>query len=523
MTDEQEYLRTFQMLKSLDSLDGLQDGKALHYLACLVDLAVRYEDPESTDKALAWASELDKRKLSESDQILLSYYTANAWGDKQNLRHRNADAAWQWDQPETLNQIQHLRSARRHPHFEKWDRVRQAQVLTNLGNQFDTLGRFVEALAHWNAALAVKPAFGMARGNRGTGLYIYANLLFDPHHRAPFYVAAYRDLEFALSSEASYEGYGAEHAKNAFKKTKDAIASFGDINDIEQSYNLTDFSLGRSKAEQKYRKWALSEGLFLNPLNDLGAFPAAAADTFVLPTFVTKLSEPPTWLGFFNQLKQEYVSARWTLFEGTQAKNAHFSDRYVTLYNTLDYPVYGVGAERVRMAFRMSYSLLDKIGIFLNDYMNLRIPEKRVYFRTIWFKRDTKVLRDEFTQLKNLPWRGLYWLAKDLFDETLNSTADPDAQELYTLRNRLEHSYLKLHDIGSGNKPGDLFHDRMAHSLGYDDFERRTLRVLKLSRAALIYLALGMEREERSRAERDTAGGLSMPMTMETFRDKWKR
>lgn len=522
MTAEHELLRTFQKLKSLSSLAGLKNGKALHYLACLVDLAARYDDPESTDKALAWAAELKSRKLSASDQITLSYFTANAWGDKQNFRHRNADEAWKWEQPETLNQILCLRRARRHPYFQQWDGVRQAQVLTNLGNQLDTLGRFVEALAHWNDALAVKPEFGMARGNRGTGLFIYSNLLFDPYHKAPFYVAAYRDLEFALSSNANFEGYSDAQAKEAFRRTREKIASITDISKLERSYNLADFSLGDSEAERRYRKWALSERLFLNPLNDLGPYPAAAADTFVLPTFTTKLSEPPTWLGFFNQLKQEYVSARWTFYEGSKATNAHFSDRDVRLYNTLDYPVYGVGAERVRMAFRMAYSLFDKIGFFLNDYMRLQIPETQVYFRKLWFKPDSTELRAEFVQLQNRPWRGLYWLSKDLFDKKLKTTADPDAQGLYKLRNRLEHSYLKLHDIGSGNQAGDLFHDRMAHSLGYGEFERRTLRVLKLARAALIYLALGMEREERSRAAQGGTGGLSIPMTMDTFDDDWK-
>jgi LA2681-like HEPN len=112
-------------------------------------------------------------------------------------------------------------------------------------------------------------------------------------------------------------------------------------------------------------------------------------------------------------------------------------------------------------------------------------------------------------------------LSKDFFDNELSATADPDAQELYKIRNKLEHSYLKLHDIGSGNRLGDPFHDQMAYSLGYDEFERRTLRVLRLARAALIYLALGMDREERRRhASKDGSDGLTMPMTIDTFDDE---
>jgi hypothetical protein len=48
------------------------------------------------------------------------------------------------------------------------------------------------------------------------------------------------------------------------------------------------------------------------------------------------LDEPPSLVGFFNQIKQEYVSARWSLYGGTHSSSrAHFSDRDVTLTNTL--------------------------------------------------------------------------------------------------------------------------------------------------------------------------------------------
>ena len=52
---------------------------------------------------------------------------------------------------------------------------------------------------------------------------------------------------------------------------------------------------------------------------------------------------------------------------------------------------------------------------------------------------------------------------------------------------------------------------------------RRESGAGKLTRATLIYLALGMEREDRSRAAQGGPGSLSMPMMMDTFDDEWKR
>ena len=71
------------------------------------------------------------------------------------------------------------------------------------------------------------------------------------------------------------------------------------------------------------------------------------------------IGEPPVLTGFFNQLKQEFVSARWLYFEGIHSESAHFSDRKVLLYNTLDYPAFGLAVEKTKVAFRMAYRCSD--------------------------------------------------------------------------------------------------------------------------------------------------------------------
>jgi hypothetical protein len=201
---------------------------------------------------------------------------------------------------------------------------------------------------------------------------------------------------------------------------------------------------GKTAAEQDYRRWVLRECLFLNPLNDLGPYSIAAHDVLSLPSYETPLREPPTLIGFFNQMKQEFVSARWLLYEGLHAKGVHFSDRDVLLLNTLDYPTYALAIEKVKVAYRMAYSLFDKIAFFLNDYGKLDIAPHQVYFRTLWYEKcdPNRGVRDAFNQSRNLPLRGLFWLAKDLFDVGFRDVMEPEANALHTIRNYLEHSYL---------------------------------------------------------------------------------
>lgn len=63
----------------------------------------------------------------------------------------------------------------------------------------------------------------------------------------------------------------------------------------------------------------------------------AARDPFALPPFAIDLEEPPTLIGLFNQMKQEYTSARWMLHDGMRADEPHFSDKDVLLSFGLQY------------------------------------------------------------------------------------------------------------------------------------------------------------------------------------------
>src|SRR5437870_4983691 len=126
---------------------------------------------------------------------------------------------------------------------------------------------------------------------------------------------------------------------------------------LQNRHDLGKNTLGRSLEERMYRQWCLTHRLFLHPLNDLGPFPAAAVDAVSLPAVRVRLDEGPNLLGFFNQLKQEFASARYMLFAGMQRRCVHFADRGVRLTNTLDCPSYSFATEQIKVSFRVAYSL----------------------------------------------------------------------------------------------------------------------------------------------------------------------
>jgi tetratricopeptide (TPR) repeat protein len=316
----------YEFLIHLETTD-LVPEQLLEYMGVLIDLSFDLRRKEGLELAIKWGGEIEQKGLDQVNLPLLHYFRANAWSCLRNMlvHFEKKYSGWDWEQEEAEKEIFYLRSALIESAFKNLDPYRQCQILTNLGNIYDTIGRFVEAQEYWTRALTINPQFGMASGNRGLGLWHYASALYDPGHATVFLKLALNDLNRSLETPTDDPT-----AKVIYKQKRDEILSWSPKVATEE-FNLSDFSLGETDDEIGYRKWCLQNRLFLNPLNDLGAFPIAAADVFSLPDIVYKIEEGPYYHGFFDQLKQEYVSARYAYYQGTTVQEVHFSDKDVLI------------------------------------------------------------------------------------------------------------------------------------------------------------------------------------------------
>ena len=498
--------------------------RVLQMAGILIDLAHDQPNPElreaGTARALGWLASLDTVELTSGQKIEQLFFIANAWENRRPAQSL-ADAVWQWHQPAIKKQIFYLRLAVGHPDFEAAGTFRQCEILTNLAGQLDWLGRFVEALELWNRALALRPDFVMALGNRGIGRVSCAKIYYASQTRERYVWEAHADLKRAveLGIERSYPD---QHAVAYFAAKLRELEAHTHPDFLAHPAKPIEYPLGETGEERSYRSWVLDNCLFLDPLNDLGRF-TTAADQLLLPAIRTNLNQasPPPVFGLFNQLKQEYVSARYVFFEGLRSSGPHFSDRDVLLTNTLDYPTYGLSTEKVKLAFRSLYSLFDKVAFFLNLYLDLGVSADKVSFRTIWWSKMplpqfAGVLRKPFVDMPNLPFRGLYWLSKDFFERGAQEVMAPDASDLKDERDHLEHGFYHVTEGWAGRERGAV-----AHVLSIEELRIKTLRLMKLARAALIYLVCGIHIHERQRAKDDDVG-LVMPMLVDFFEDEWK-
>lgn len=472
-----------------EGIDRRSDDDAIARTCSLTALAVELGRADCLACALAWHEILEKRAIAGTQAIILDLSRANA------IAGNRYGTEWQWDQPTLAREIFYLRRAVSNPAFSQTSSVTKCKCLNNLGTRLRVSGRAIEALEYWSRALQVQPNFGMALSNRARLLTNYGAALDDPNEGILFLWMAHKEASAAIAPTALYTDASDERTKESTRSLKDWIESQIDPAEISALNPLVFQDDSASEDERNYRNWCLANCLFVNPLNDLGAHSVAAADSMGLSQHVVRVDAPHRFESFYDQMKQEYVSARWLLYEGLTSKIPHFSDRHVLLAATEPKPSLSLAVEQLKSAYRISYSLFDKIGLFLSAYMNLGIPEKQITFRTLWRTGDKKPIRREFDLKDNWGFCALYWLAKDFLEKENDEVAEPQARGLSDIRNHIEHKYLRV----SLAEPPAPPPDDLGFMVSRDRFQAKAVHLLKLARSALIYLAIGVGFEERRR------------------------
>ena len=300
------------------SISRMSDSEALAYIGDLIDDSFDASFDRGPKRALFLLDDLSKRALRDTDGALVEYFRANAWATRSHIA--KVRQSWSWESVERQEELLALSRAATHAGFASLNKVRRCQILTNRANVLDTVGRSIDAIAGWDAALQIIPAFAMARGNRGGGLKTLAGMLVDDRERAIVALHAYDGLCSTMANDAIYESPDPTLAVAFFANSASELAKAVNIEAVRTMQRLDEGYGGRSKLERSYRHWCLQNQLFLSPLNDLGAHLAGATDDLMLPPITEGLNDRPDGhlspqiLGFFNQMKQEYVAVRFTLF-----------------------------------------------------------------------------------------------------------------------------------------------------------------------------------------------------------------
>jgi hypothetical protein len=272
----------------------------------------------------------------------------------------------------------------------------------------------------------------MASGNLAICLHHYRNFLNDNEHL--HFIKKIKNL-----IETSITVSDPNRVKNAEKQFIELYEQYLNYKDLDEC-SCKDIDYNPNS--QKYREWCWNNGLYLNPLNDLQADDINRYDdNLLLPSLLFQSDKDLNkYISMFNQIKQEYVYARYLCFNSIEIDSVHYADENVNLIDCLDYVQYSIRLEGLKAAFKTLYSLLDKVAMFINEYYSLKIKTRQVNFHSIWRSNsDLNKMLD-----KNIGLSSIFWIEKD-FDNGDNSlTANPNSKRLKIIRNYLEHRFTNI-------------------------------------------------------------------------------
>lgn len=382
---------------------------------------------------------------------------------------------------------------------------------TNLLGETGRIIKSIEILNHHNSC-----NYPMVIGNLGLKLINYSSFDYDFNHVFHIQKKAYEFLDRSLEYANPIR-----EAEIKFQTEKKKIINFYGEESLKTPFK---FEVSFMESDEiKYREWCSEKNLCLNTLNEIKNDIEIAYDPIHLPNMILPIDffVVPKYHGLFNQIKQEFVSARYLAYEGLENREIHFSDKEVFLVNTLDYPIYGLGIEKVKAAYRSIYSIFDRIAYFLNEYLCLGIPEDKVSYKRICKNEKNDTNSFEKIIEENYLFLGLWWLFKDIGNKKIDEKnyLDPIMAIITEIRNTMEHRYLKI--LSDDMDISDDRKDILADNIRFEYFEYLTISLIKYAREAIILLVMGINAEERKRKNNKEK---TIP-TVNTFEyeDEWKQ
>ena len=398
-------------------------------------------------------------------------------------------------------------------------------LFTNYANALSHCERKLAAIHYYRCSLIISNGFKMAEGNMGIALLSYGSLVHDPGHQNYLHYFAYNCLKSAIEEGDSRIP---SDVKNYFMRIINGYEPEYRTEFLDKPLNMPEYSMGIAH-EYEYRRWCLHNHVFLNPLNDLLVeHPSFAADTLQLPSIVTSISQTdiPIYFGLFNQLKQEYIYARYLFYRGIEITDQpHYADKDTYLVNLYDYPQYSIRVESIKTSFRLLYSLFDKVAFFINTYWQLGIKEHDISFHSIW--KDESGHGNSKYKHKRLEANGnsaivaINWIYKD-FKKEFGDSPLPELQRLKSLRNAIEHKYVKVHSdlLYPIDKP--YVDDEMTYHISEADLQDYTLELLQMIREVIIELTLAVHIEEQKRYNSFGETKTIPHLYLDDYDDEWK-
>lgn len=418
------------------------------------------------------------------------------------------------------------RQAMQHDSFQDCPRKFKAMILTNTGNAFGKIGRFIEAIECYEQAILCVPIFAMALHHRGNSLFKLANWLAlnpeidaDPTAIYFLYVEAKNNYDRAFQQGAVWETHPDNIdilRKEYYEHILPHIHQTGALEAIKGCKLHSDDFFKGSAEKVAYKKWLLKEHLHLDPINLTFTHDIGGYDYLSLPPYFYRQGEQlPEFFNWFRLLKQEYIAARYFLFQSIELKDqVHFADENIDLFplNEADLQIsdtieklyknnfsFNFETALMKSSFTKAYGIFDKIAEFIFAFWQLEDENikgnKTISISNVWYNNldakqgvNTKLINE-----KNCFLKGLHHLSYDIVGKEIpREYILPEFKKLQEIRNKLEHSGIMITE----NK--DAIASQRLMTISREEFIKNNLSLLRLTRNALLYLNLAVTLDQHN-------------------------
>ncbi len=361
------------------------------------------------------------------------------------------------------------------------------QTYVNFANALDLTGRSIEAIEFYDKALSINPNYGMGIANKGIAIKYYSRLMNDK--RSDYIMKGYMLIEEGVKRGVD------EYSKKVFVRYMKEIEDQVDItsyeykcnNELENIYeDLTD------RKEDIYKKFCIENNIYLNLCDNCTKCTYSIHDNIEIRKMITSVDTPiheSSYIrlsSFLNEIKQNFVAARFLLFEGYfQDGKLDYVDENVLIVNTLNYVENNVYIQLLKFAFKNMYDILDKIAIFINEYLQLGKNEKRVDFNNVWYEngdRSKQKIHNRIIATKNFD-------INELFNISLGLSSDIEYKELREIRHALTHRYLNIYWMGENS----------IENMSKECLLENAIKITKIVKNSIIYLMSFIDLEEEKK------------------------
>lgn len=460
---------------------------------------------ELLEDAILLAEETIKRGHVDHEVLMQSYYNlGNACLSIMKIELRNGESLY------SLNNV--WRKAHYYLLKVPYSHLFFVQAKTNLGNLMDEIGRPIEAINYYEAALKKNRQFGMARGNKAMTIQRLAAI--SDYHNA-YLIFAYKEYTKALKNSASIKKVS-DNALDIFTEQRNHIHKiFSHQTKVSLDQSLHHPPRKRSRSKKFihfYRNFCVENDLYLNlHLQDRNS-EAAASDPIIIKP-ITAIDDENRSIDLFfrlNEVKESFIVARYLLAQSqfTNQDTNKISQQTIFI-NPYDYSVSNLYVGLLKSAYKEAIGTLDKVAIFLNNYLKLHEKEDHLNldYRKIWyekFKKENPICEQVLTN-KNRHLHGLYSICMEI--------NEIDGIIPKGLRNALTHRYLRVYKAIPGPKD----------SLTFEELTDITIELQYLVKCAIVSLINFVNENEQDRAILENNGKpiIQMEIWSDQMLDIW--